>query len=230
MPSSSLHEESPLLVKSGKAHSHTYSQGTFDTLATSDSDEDEEQDEEQGILGTIVEDANALVEGVYEEIHDVAGTIMEDLHEADDGDMCFLDMGLMRNISILPYDIMDAASSQPPPYSQAHTNTYTQRTFDTLATSDTDESVVNSKSYLAEDVLGSIVFFETNIKEETTEGEPEDASTLMEWVVEEIQEAAENIMETLHEADEGDMYFLEMGLIRNTSILPGDITHDTRPR
>ncbi len=56
----------------------------------------------------------------------------------------------------------------------ANTNTYSQHTFDTLATSESDESVVNSKSYQAEDVPGSIVVFETNIKEGTTEEDPED--------------------------------------------------------
>jgi drug/metabolite transporter (DMT)-like permease len=108
----------------------------------------------------------------------------------------------------------------------SNTNVYSQHTFDTLAISDrsdSDESLVNSISYQAEDVLGSIVVFETTIKEGTTEGEPEDASTLMEGVVEEVQDVAETILENLHQADEGDMHYLEMGLIRNMSILPGDI-------
>jgi drug/metabolite transporter (DMT)-like permease len=110
-------EESPLLAND-PTPVDTSQQDPSNVDDKNETDEDQEQ--EQGILETIVEDANALVEGVYEEIQEAAENIMEDLHEADDGDMYFLDMGLIRNMSILPGDIIEytAAPEQALPTTQ----------------------------------------------------------------------------------------------------------------
>jgi drug/metabolite transporter (DMT)-like permease len=105
--------------------------------------------------------------------------------------------------------------------------TYSQHPVRTMATSDSDETCsVDSRAK----VLGSYALFEAKTKESQQEessqpqdGSVEDAATLMEGVVEEAQDILEAIMEELHEADKGDLHFLEMGLTRNLSILPGDM-------
>lgn len=48
------------------------------------------------------------------------------------------------------------------------------------------------------------------------------AQEVQEAVVEEIHHAEDALLEELKEADEGDVFFLEMSLTRNLSILPGD--------
>jgi drug/metabolite transporter (DMT)-like permease len=51
-----------------------------------------------------VEVKEAVQEAVVEEVTEIADTLMEELHEADDGNT-FLEMSLTRNFSILPTDI-----------------------------------------------------------------------------------------------------------------------------
>jgi hypothetical protein len=93
--------------------------GSFVIFEISRSDENEspgvkgdhmkQDDDEPVVDGT-------LVENVMESYQEVADAIYEELHEADDGDgMHFLEMGLTRNCSILPGDVVDAAAQQPPP-------------------------------------------------------------------------------------------------------------------
>jgi drug/metabolite transporter (DMT)-like permease len=51
-----------------------------------------------------VEVKEAVQEAVVDEVSEIADTLMEELHEADDGNT-FLEMSLTRNFSILPTDI-----------------------------------------------------------------------------------------------------------------------------
>jgi drug/metabolite transporter (DMT)-like permease len=123
-------EESPLL-KNNTSSSTNYSQRTARTVGTSGSDEMRSGDHEEQMefLGSVVVfkteencppplqaevvDAS-LIEDVVEEVYDVAEAILEELHDADEGDTHFLEIGLTRNSSILPGDIADAAAVQPP--------------------------------------------------------------------------------------------------------------------
>jgi hypothetical protein len=76
--------------------------------------------------------------------------------------------------------------------------------------------------------------------QEAAETVVENVQEAAEHVVENVQEAAENVVENvqeaaeiikyafvedLHEADEGDLFLLGMGLFRNLSILPGDVEY-----
>jgi drug/metabolite transporter (DMT)-like permease len=56
----------------------------------------------------------SLAEGFLEEAKDVAEAFVEELNEADDGDTFFLDMSLVRNISILPDDMVRVAEATAP--------------------------------------------------------------------------------------------------------------------
>jgi hypothetical protein len=75
----------------------------------------ESQQEESQPQDGVVKDAATLMEGVVEEAQDVGDTIMEELHEADEDNLHFLGMCLTCNLSILPGDVVDAASFLNPP-------------------------------------------------------------------------------------------------------------------
>jgi len=64
-------------------------------------------------IGEALMDAIAEEYEVFaEEVHDVAETFVEELQEKDDGESVFFEMGLTRDLSILPSDMVDLANQQ----------------------------------------------------------------------------------------------------------------------
>ena len=74
-----------------------------------------------GDVSEVVQDVAEIVKvTIAEEVHEVAEVLVEELQEADDGDLYFLEMGLTRNLSILPADVTYAAenNAMAPPKSE----------------------------------------------------------------------------------------------------------------
>eukprot|EP00543_Licmophora_paradoxa_P007218 CAMPEP_0202442162 /NCGR_PEP_ID=MMETSP1360-20130828/1620_1 /ASSEMBLY_ACC=CAM_ASM_000848 /TAXON_ID=515479 /ORGANISM="Licmophora paradoxa, Strain CCMP2313" /LENGTH=507 /DNA_ID=CAMNT_0049057435 /DNA_START=92 /DNA_END=1612 /DNA_ORIENTATION=- len=61
------------------------------------------------------------------------------------------------------------------------------------------------------------------LRKDIVEGVEEVAENVKDAVVEEVQGARDSLMEELNDADQGEMFFLDMGLTRNLSILPSDV-------
>jgi drug/metabolite transporter (DMT)-like permease len=67
------------------------------------------QEAAENVVENVQEAAEIMKDAIAEEAHGVAEVFVDDLHEADDGDLYFLGMGLFRNLSILPADVEYAA-------------------------------------------------------------------------------------------------------------------------
>jgi drug/metabolite transporter (DMT)-like permease len=57
----------------------------------------------------VQESAETFQQGVIEQVREVAGAIRDELRQVEDDDKFFLEMGLARNLSILPGDVVDVA-------------------------------------------------------------------------------------------------------------------------
>lgn len=75
--------------------------------------------EEHRFLDTITEGAERMADyahdiydAVAEEAHEIQDTFMDELEHNDAGDTMFFEMGLTRNLSILPSDLQEAADHQ----------------------------------------------------------------------------------------------------------------------
>jgi drug/metabolite transporter (DMT)-like permease len=60
------------------------------------------------VTETVVDAKEAVVEATVDEVHEIAETVLEELHKGDDDDRYFLDMALMRGLSILPGEMQQA--------------------------------------------------------------------------------------------------------------------------
>jgi drug/metabolite transporter (DMT)-like permease/ElaB/YqjD/DUF883 family membrane-anchored ribosome-binding protein len=83
------------------------------------------------------------------------------------------------------------------------------------------ETVVENVQEAAEQVVENV----QEAAEQVVENVQEAAETIKDAIAEEVQDVAEVFVEDLHGADEGGLYFLDMGLMRNLSILPGDVQY-----
>jgi hypothetical protein len=97
--------------------------------ATNDDDDDhkkddgEEYDDNDGdasvlsvpaMVEAVEEAVEALAEAVAEEAHDVAEVVIEEFQDANESNFHYLEMGLTRNLSILPGDVVDVATGGGP--------------------------------------------------------------------------------------------------------------------
>ena len=97
---------------------------------------------------------------------------------------------------------------------------------------ETAEAVVENVQEVAETVVENVQEAAEHVVENVQEAADivvenvqETAEIIKDAIAEEAQDVAEVFVEDLHEADEGDLYFLGMGLIRNFSLLPGDVEY-----
>lgn len=66
------------------------------------------QDDDEPVDGT-------FAENVHEQCQEVVDVVLAELYDADQGEMHYLEMGLTRNCSVIPSDVIDAASQQALP-------------------------------------------------------------------------------------------------------------------
>jgi drug/metabolite transporter (DMT)-like permease len=67
------------------------------------------QEAAESVVENVQEAAEIFKDAITEEAQGVAEVFVEDLHEADEGDLFLLNMGLFRSLSILPGDVEYAA-------------------------------------------------------------------------------------------------------------------------
>ncbi len=113
-PLSVVHEDSPLLTDS-----EDYHLGSIDQ-EKQEFEDDEDENDHASLLGIpamveAVHDAvETGVEEMMEEAHDLADVIIEEFQDANENDFHYLEMGLTRNLSILPADIVDVMAGDGP--------------------------------------------------------------------------------------------------------------------
>lgn len=66
------------------------------------------------MVEAVEEAVEALAEAVVEEAHDVAEVVIEEFQDANESNFHYLEMGLTRNLSILPGDVVDVARGEGP--------------------------------------------------------------------------------------------------------------------
>eukprot|EP00543_Licmophora_paradoxa_P000779 CAMPEP_0202454834 /NCGR_PEP_ID=MMETSP1360-20130828/12473_1 /ASSEMBLY_ACC=CAM_ASM_000848 /TAXON_ID=515479 /ORGANISM="Licmophora paradoxa, Strain CCMP2313" /LENGTH=467 /DNA_ID=CAMNT_0049074245 /DNA_START=221 /DNA_END=1621 /DNA_ORIENTATION=- len=140
MSSTSANENDPLLVITDDNSTNSNSRAS---LNDSNSSGDHVAACNNFILDTVVDGTEYIVEGarelrndivegveevaenvkdaVVEEVQEAKESLMEELNDADQGEMFFLDMGLTRNLSILPSDVVDASAAAATEISQPTT-------------------------------------------------------------------------------------------------------------
>jgi len=90
--------------------------------------------------------------------------------------------------------------------------------------------VINEGVLFAEETVETVVENVSEVVENVAEVAHTAAEEFRENVVEESKELAEAVVDEMHNADDGDNFFLEMSLSRNLSILPADMQHIAESR
>jgi len=113
-----VHEDAPLLA--GLDENRDFyalddeTNKDWENLQDNDEDVVDDGDFSFADVSAMVEAVETVVVAVKEEAHEVAEAVMEEFQEANESNFHYLEMGLTRNFSILPGDIIAVAEGEGP--------------------------------------------------------------------------------------------------------------------